>query len=453
MKLASIALLIAARIAAGADLAERIAAHMQEAPGIAGVEVVDLATNQVVFSHNAQRLFLPASNMKLFTAAAALSQLGADHRFETRLLREPSGALVLLGGGDPTMSSRVYPYAKDSEPLPSLHAIEALADQAVAAGLRRVDGDIIGDDRRYAWSPYPESWTADDILHDYGAPVSALALNDNAVAIAVHGGSAIGDPVRVVVDPPFEYFTIDNRVKTGEANAVEIAHAPGSRQILLSGIIAQDTRRQIAVDDPALFAAHALYDALLRRGVTVRGRPVARHGVGAPTGELLASRTSPPLSQILQTMLKESQNLHAEMLLREIGGLRALEAFVTELQIPSTEWRSEDGSGLARNDMVTPHAVVRLLQTMDAGSHGELWRALLPVGGQDGTLSDRICCLSQEVTIRAKTGTLSRATALSGYAESRGNGRLAFSILVNNFAEPTAAVRSWVDRLATVLVE
>ncbi len=134
-------------------------------------------------------------------------------------------------------------------------------------------------------------------------------------------------------------------------------------------------------------------------------------------------------------------------------GLREMRAFLTEMKIPAMDWRSEDGSGLARNDEVTPTSITRLLGAMNAGEQRELWNSLLPVGGQDGTLSARLCCMAETAAIRAKTGTLTRAVALSGYAESPTNGRLAFSILVNNFSAPTAEVRGWVDRLALALVE
>lgn len=461
-----------------ADLAQRLTALVESAPaavrGVSGIHVVDLTTGMPVYSYNENQLLLPASNMKLFTAALALSRLGPYYRFETLLIREPAGSLVLVGGGDPSMSGRVYPYDAKSKPLPSLHAIEELADQAVASGLRQVDGDVVGDDRRYIWSPYPESWTADDAQHDFGAPVSALTLNDNVVTLTVRPGARAGDLAHVELDPPFEYFLIDNRVSTVDVNGagtLRVTRVPGSRQVLLSGTINGRTaalRETIPVDDPALFAAHALYDALLRRGISVRGRPVSRHRIdqiGAPQeGTVLAQRSSPPLSELLRTTLKVSQNLHAEILLREVGltkqgqgtvtaGLREVRTLLSELRIPPSAWVSEDASGLARNDEVTPRAVTQLLTAMMAGEQRDLWRGLLPVGGQDGTLSARLCCVSDTVAIRAKTGSLSRAIALSGYAESPENGRLAFSILVNNFAASATEVRAWVDRLASTLVE
>lgn len=463
-------LLTVAGCVPAADLEQRLSALVANPPGMVGIHVVDLANGKVVYSRNAGQLFLPASNMKLFTGALALTRLGADARFETRLLREPGGALVLQGGGDPSLSGRVYPYDAKAPALPSLLVIDELAGQAVAAGLTRVDGDVIGDDRRYPWSPYPESWTADDSAHDYGAPVSALTLNDNFITISIRPGAQPGDLARIEIDPAFEYFLIDNRIATGSNDEISVTRMPGSRQLLLSGSINPKTlvsRHLIAVDDPALFAARAMYDALLRRGVAIRGRPVARHRLSETAipveGEVLASRQSPPLSELLRAMMKVSQNLHAEMFLREAGlarqgqgtveaGLREMQAMLTEFRIPALDFKSEDGSGLARNDQISPRAVTALLAAMDAGPHRELWRSLLPVSGE-GTLNGRLCCMAETVSIRAKTGSLSRAIALSGYADSPANGRLAFSILVNNFAAPSAEVRAWVDKLAATLIQ
>jgi D-alanyl-D-alanine carboxypeptidase/D-alanyl-D-alanine-endopeptidase (penicillin-binding protein 4) len=348
-----------------------------------------------------------------------------------------------------------------------LRAIDELVDQAVAAGLDRVDGDIVGSDVRYAGSPYPESWTADDLQHDYGAPVSALALNDNVVTVTVYPGAAEGDLARVEVDPPVEYFTFQNRVTTAVTGRPHATRVPGSRLVLLDGasqLGGAPWVESLAVDDAALFTAHAVYQALLRRGIPVRGRPVARHTGSLAEGDVLARRLSPPVSELLQTAMKVSQNLHMEMLLREVGyvregqgtleaGLRALRSMLALMKIEPTAVVTEDGSGLARNDEVAPQAITRLLTVMSTSILAPVWRELMPVGGQDGTLSNRLCCSSEAVSIRAKTGSLSRAVTLSGYADSPRNGRLAFSILVNNFAATPAEARAWVDKIATALIQ
>jgi len=354
-------------------------------------------------------------------------------------------------------------------------AIEELADQAVASGMTRVDGDIIGDDQLYPWAPYPPSWTADDMIGEDGAPVSALTVNDNVLALVIRPASQAGELASISFEPSIEYYSVDNRVLTvaGEKQArIRLTRIPGSRQLLVWGSIplaGAATREVVAVDDPALFAACALYDALARRGVAIRGHPVARHrsiteDPWPVDGDVIATRTSPSMVEMLQVIEKVSQNLHAELMLREVArvtrgagtresGLQELGAWLARIGIKTEEWRAEDGSGLSRNDQVSPRAVTRLLSYMAASQNGAAWLTLLPVGGEDGTLANRLCCVSDGRRVRAKTGTLARAIALSGYADSRTHGRLAFSILVNNFSAPPAEVRAWVDKIALALLE
>jgi D-alanyl-D-alanine carboxypeptidase/D-alanyl-D-alanine-endopeptidase (penicillin-binding protein 4) len=480
LSLRSVLLSLSVLSCSAADLEHRIDALADAAGGplgraSLGIHVVELAGGKTVYRRNQDRLFLPASNMKLFTSALALLRLGPDYRFVTRLLLEPSGDLVLSGSGDPSLSGRVFPYQKDSRMGPRLQAIEDLAGQAMAAGLRRIDGDIAGDDRLYPWAPYAPSWTQDDELHEFGAPVSALSVSDNTIALSIRPGARSGDPVELSLEPALEYYAIDNRVVTvargAEAN-LRVSRLPGSRQILLWGSVPAGSalvHEEVAIDDPALYAACALYDALTRRGVVVTGRPVARHravtGDYTPSeGTLLASRTSPPLEQLLQMLDKVSQNLHAELMLREVGrvtrhagtreaGLEELEAFLVEIGAAAAESRLEDGSGLSRNSLVTPRLITRLLAYLPTTPYRDAWIAVLPVGGADGTLQHRLCCLGETRGIRAKTGSLSRALALSGYADSKTYGRLAFSILVNDFSAPSSEVTAWIDKIATTLLE
>lgn len=439
-----------------------------------GVNVSSLNTGAQFYARNETRNFLPASNMKLATTALALLRLGADHRFVTKLVREPNGDLALIGGGDPSLSGRVYPYGRNAAIGDPLGPIEGLAEQAIAAGLTRVDGDIIGDDRWYPWAPYPPTWTQDDALGEDGAPVSALTLTDNVIVIDIRPGASPGDLARLVVHPSLEYFAIDNRIATIAGNrepSIRMSRDAGSHELLLWGSIptGRTARIQVALDDPALYAAHALYDALTRRGIAVSGRPIARHrSVGddetSVAGDTLALHTSPPLLELLQVVDKVSQNLHAELMLREVGrvkrhvgtreaGLDELAAMLIQMGGAREDFRLEDGSGLSRNAQVTPRLITRLLSQMYASESREAWLSLLPVGGEDGTLARRMCCSPEAHNIRAKTGTLARSIALSGYAESKTHGLLAFSILVNNFSAPAAEIRAWVDKIALALVE
>jgi serine-type D-Ala-D-Ala carboxypeptidase/endopeptidase (penicillin-binding protein 4) len=467
-----IAVAFLAALCPAADLAERLEALTIDNPalGFAGIHVAETSTGKTLYSKNADRLFLPASNLKILTSALALERLRPDYRFTTRVVREASGDVVLVGSGDPSLSGRAFPYNKDQRAGPPLQAIEQLADALAARGIQRIDGDIVGDDRLFPWDPYPPSWTEDDTLRDYGAPVSALSVNDNTVTVSI-------SPSTLMLSPAFEYLTIDNRVKAsapGGEFAIHVRRIAASRQWVLTGSIPQGHVvsgwvGSLPVDDPALFAASALYDALTRRGIAVHGRPIARHrALGEPyaavEGEELASRTSPPLGDLLQVMDKVSENLHAELLLREVGrvtrgegstaaGLAEMSSYLAATGAEPGDWRLEDGSGLARNTLVTPRLLTHILAREAQSPDSALWISLLPAGGEDGTLSHRLCCITTGRGVRAKTGTLSRALALSGYADSATHGQLAFSILVNDFQAPPAEVTAWIDKIATALLE
>jgi serine-type D-Ala-D-Ala carboxypeptidase/endopeptidase (penicillin-binding protein 4) len=478
MVLCTALLTASALFSATPDLEHRIDALVDAsgpaARGFVGIHVVELAGGKTVYQRNQDKLFMPASNMKLFTSALALLRLGTDYRFTTQVIRDASGDVVLVGSGDPSLCGRVFPYRKGAAPRPALAAIEDLADQLVSNGLRAVTGDIVGDDRLYPWVPYAPSWTQDDALREFGAPVSALTVNDNTISLTIRGGASAGDDAEITVDPAIEYYAIDNRLATighGSEPKIRMSRPAGTSQVLLWGSIPAGVAvtESVAIDDPAYYAACALYDALLRRGVSIRGRPVARHRLASEdydpaAGTVVASRVSPPMTDLLQVMDKVSQNLYAELMLREVGrytrhqgtreaGLEEMDAMMHEIHAEKDDWRLEDGSGLSRNAMVTPRAFTRLLAAMHAGTFRDAWMNLLPVGGEDGTLSHRLCCAAGGAGIRAKTGSLSRALALSGYADSKTRGRLAFSILVNDFSAPSNQVRAWIDKIAMSLLE
>jgi len=438
-----------------------------------GVMAAEAASGKTLVAINAHRLFTPASNTKLFTTALALEELGPAYRFETRITSDSApdatgrlaGDLRLAGGGDPTLAA----HTATGNPL---QAIEDLADQVVRAGVRRIEGDVIGDDTAFVWEPYPEGWSQDDTVWDYGAPVSALAVNDDTVALRVR---AAGGRALVTLSPPLEYYAIDNLVRVGPHldNKVHIERLPGSRQVRLWGTLRADppggTQFLLAIDDPALYAACALADALTRRGVAIAGRPVARHRYpsqreGAPDAVVLARRSSAETVELLRTMDKVSQNLYAEMFLREVAralgqsgsrtaALEEQRRFLAGAGIHGEEASFVDGSGLSGSNLVTPEAVVKLLRYMYRSKHRDVWISLLPVGGEDGTLAARFDGQPAGRLVHAKTGTLTHDSALSGYVASRSRGMLVFSILAGNYNAPAAEVRALIDRIALALAE
>jgi D-alanyl-D-alanine carboxypeptidase/D-alanyl-D-alanine-endopeptidase (penicillin-binding protein 4) len=473
-----------------ADLASRldrlIDSNAALSHAFVGMRVVRLSDGQLLYAHNAERLFVPASNMKLFTTALALSRLGADYRLATQVGAEVPidgggtlpGDLQLVGGGDPSLSGREYPYRSHAAPgaVYSFRAIEELADQLVAHGLKRIDGNIVGDDSRYVWEPQPGPWSSDSASREYGAPVSALILHDNTFLLTLHPAEHPGTLARITLAPPFENFVIDNHVVTIERGGrrVRFYRSASGRELHLWGTIPKADpgyAQELAIGDPALYAAEVLRDALLRRGISIRGDAVTRHrfpdeiaeATTAP-GILLAEHHSPPLFELLQVVDKVSQNLHAEMFLREVAiasghagspeeGLAAMDEFVAGIGIPKSEYQFTDGSGLSPRTLVSPTALTKLLAHMYESPHREEWLNLLPIGGEDGTLGSRFAGHAEARGIRAKTGTLDHVKAMSGYADTTAHGRVAFSLLVNHFEEPGPGVTKAIDELVLSLLE
>jgi D-alanyl-D-alanine carboxypeptidase/D-alanyl-D-alanine-endopeptidase (penicillin-binding protein 4) len=487
------ALLLASRLSA-AGLLEAVPKLIDSSPAARtafwGIQIVDLATGKTLYELNPDHFFVPASNTKLFTTSLALTRLGPDFTFTTRVLSATPpdeegrirGSIRLAGGGDPNLSGRAVPYRMGPNTGNPLAAIEDLADQVVARGVKRIDGDIIGDDTWYLWQPYAVGWAIDDPQSDDGPPVSALSLNDNTITLTIRPGPAAGELAALSLNPPLEFYRIDNRVRTVAAGGPRVTHfdrIPGSLDAQLWGTIPLRDRGQdmlLGIEDPALYAAQALRKALSERGVAVTGSALAQHAFPDDVADLtqappappapmpaeteLARRVSAPLLEDLRITAKASQNLHAEMALRAVArarrnlgsfeaGQEELKAFLTEIGVDPGAYHILDGSGLTRLNLVTPAAVVKLLRYMYDSPARDNWISLLPVGGQDGTLSSRFA--ENAGRVHAKTGSLSHVSALSGYVQRTDRSWVAFSILVNNYNSRASEVRSIMDRICNLI--
>ncbi len=448
--------------------------------GNIGFQFVDLQSGDILAELNSSKFFTPASNTKLYTTALALVRLGPNYKFETELRTSgpwSAGAaslsdLELIGGGDPNLSGRVLPYALHSVDMDRLAALKELASKLAAAGVREIDGDVTGVSTRYPGGRYPDGWTIDDAIYSYGAPVSALTLNDNAISLTVTPTSP-GELAGVALEPSTGHLVILNEVTTDPSSntQIQIARRPNSNEIKLSGVIGQNAnpwREDVAVEDPALFAAQALIDVLEEQNITVRGVARSQYADGptAPAGgTLLALHESVPLWEDLQVIQKVSQNLHAEMLLREVGhfsrGAGTLDAALAERddflqQIGISREGSgtalEDGSGLARQDLTTPQSTVNLLRYMWQHPEHDLWLRTLPIGGIDGSLERRFQNVAGAERVHAKTGFISHVNTLSGYIETDRHRWLAFSVMVNATASPESEIRTFIDRLCALFL-
>lgn len=472
------------------------------ARGFFGIEVVSLKDGKVLYEHNADKLFTPASNTKLFTTAAVLALIGPDYTFRTTV--ETSGTLdkygrltgdlVLVGRGDPNLSGRELPYAlhtqRNDHPI---QALEQLADALSQKGVKYVDGDIIADDSYFAFERYGEGWSQDDLVLADGAPVSALTINDNVIFVNIMPADRAGERAFVSLVPFADYYKIDNRIITtpaGTGRKIFMNREPGSTLLTLWGNVPLDdpgTNEALAIEDPAEFAATLFHQLLENRGIAVYGKQRTRHtelaslstltvtaSAAARGGDdsprtmpnaplVLASYQSKPLVQDVTVINKVSQNLHAEILLRLLGrekgtagtvegGLEVLRGFLNQAGVPNDQYVFYDGSGLSRQNLVTPNAIVQLLRYASTQPWGTTYRNTLPEAGVDGSLADRLHNLQSSAHVFAKTGSLGGVKTLSGYATTAKGDQVAFAILSNNFNLSNKRITDAIDSVVQAIV-
>src|SRR5579862_231454 len=463
-----------------------------------GILIVDADTGETVYELNSDHYFTPASNAKVFATMLALATLGPDYRIRTTLeskgaLRSDghlSGDLLLIGRGDPDISNRKFPSsARVEHEGPAEQPLAEMVDQAVSKGLREVDGDVVADDSYFPYDPYPAGWTVGDLFFKFGAPVSAIDFNDNTVTIEVQPGPRMGEPATVLTEPRAAIGTMSYEISTGPAGGESdfaVVRQPGSKFILLRGTIplnASPVKLDLAMTNPAETSALALKQLLEARGVritggfrvehapppetTPSGEPIIPHVTPSPeppNATILVEHVSQPLLEIVRVTNKESQNLHAELLLRAVGhertgvgstaaGLQVERTFLKTAGIADDDVVLTDGSGLSPADLVTPRAMVALLRYVATRPWGGDFISSLPVAGVDGTLQYRMNKTSGSERIEAKTGEIAHTRALSGYATTKVGERLIFAIFYNNNPRSGAGTSAPIDAIANAMVD
>lgn len=446
------------------DLNRIFAAPVME-HGLWGVAIKSLDTGKVIYALNARKLMMPASNMKIVTLAAAAEILGWDYRFKTTLETDAEieggalkGNLIVRGSGDPTINGR------DNR---ARVLFDEWAAALKAAGITRIEGNLIADATAFDSRGLGQGWSWDYLEAGYAAPSGALQFNENIATLTIRPGAKAGEPAQLEL-PPSTGLALLHNVVTGEAGSatsIGFERSPNSNDLDVTGSIAVGagpTTRAVAVANPALYFAHALTLALMERGIPVRGIPIAfqRSSLLPPLPRTaIIESQSPPLRAIGTTMMKVSQNLYAETLLKAIGatgsapataaaGRAAAQRIFDAWGVEPGSYVQADGSGLSRYGYVTADMIVRLLERMHTDSrHRDAFIATLPIAGKDGTISTRMRGTRAEANAVAKTGSISNVRALSGYVKTRDGETLAFSILANNFTVPAATV-TWMTDLA-----
>jgi len=458
----------------------------QLASATIGIKVASLETGKVLFEQNANKLLSPASNMKLYTVATGLDRLSPDYHFVTSVYAPAKpdasgnvpGDLTIYGRGDPSIAARFNgDYFK---------GIDDLASRIAAAGVKRVAGDLVGDESYFSGLPYGSGWQWEDLQWGFGAEVSALSVNDNLVNLSIRPGAQVGAPAVISTDPPNPLLTINNQLTTGARGSKRnllVHRGPDSNVVEIQGSLALDDAGftgRLGVAHPALLFIYLLRSALAKKGVIVSGksRTIAPSlfVVGANTGPAsglieLTNLQSPPFSVIAARTLKPSQNLYAELILRTLGrvvpspssispdvartsesnGVEVVRAFLREAGVDASGLALSDGSGLSRDDMVTAEATLQLLTYMRRHRYGNVFRDALPIAGVDGTIRNRMKGTPAQNNVRAKTGELRNASSLSGFVTTAAGEELVFSIMVNNFPDGVNPPSACIDPIAVLL--
>lgn len=430
-----------------------------------GILIVDPARHDTLYSRNAGKLFMPASNMKIPTSATALTQLGPDYRFRTTFAARGTiangtldGDLLVIGRGDPSVSDHML---KDA-----MIPLRLIADSIAARGITRITGRVLPYGDAFPGDVFGYGWTYADFEDSYSAPIDELLFNEGFSTALVRGAAQPGTPATITPSParfPFRGSVMTVERRPGDSTRtthVRTRKDSTTWQEIFSGQIGVNdtTTVEVTHHDPDQAYVTAFTEALVSRGIAVGGSAEASTG---PI-DTLATLSSPPLSEILKALMKPSQNQIAEMLFRTIAlekygagrpdsAAAAVRAQLAQWGVPANEAVIRDGSGLSRYDYITPRTIVRIFDAMRGSPNFQVYYDALPIAGVDGTIRNRMKGTPAENNVHAKTGSVALSRSLSGYVTTADGHMLIFSFLSNNWTVPTRAVERVQDAIAARL--
>ncbi|MEG4516354.1 MULTISPECIES: D-alanyl-D-alanine carboxypeptidase/D-alanyl-D-alanine endopeptidase [unclassified Microcoleus] len=421
-----------------------------------GILIQPLSSTTTLYSRDATKYFIPASNAKLLTTAAALQKLGADFRIKTSVYSGENGNLYVAGRGDPSIAEA---------------QLKSLAQQLKQRGISQVN-QLIGDDSYFQGSAVNPNWEWEDAQAGYGAPINSLIFNQNAIDLLL-SPQAIGQPLKVTFAEPklANQWQIQNNsvtVAQSESEFIEVGREFDRPLIRVSGQLkvgGEPESAYVAVVNPANNFLQQFQQVLAAEGIPVKQALVA--SASRNLNQELATVESPPLAELVRETNRESNNLYAEVLLRLLGkvtdkmpqqqedtgesGLKELKTALTQLGVNPNSYILADGSGLSRHNLISPEALVQTLRFMATSPAASIYRQSLPIAGENGTLKNRFNNTPNRVIMQAKTGTLSGVSALSGYIEVPNYEPLVFSIIVNQSDLSAAKMRSATDEIVLLL--
>lgn len=437
-----------------------------------GVMVKSLKTGEVIYKRNADKLFSPASNMKLFTGAAALLLLGPDFVYDTNFYVNGDlekgvlkGDLIIQGSGDPTISNRFYEGTQTK-------IFEDWADTIKSRGIWIIKGDIYGDDSNFDNVGLGNGWDWDYESSWFAAPSGALSFNDNSVEIKIEPGE-VNFPSKIVLIPYTKYITLNPKISTVDEStesSVAILRQRGTNQISVTGIIKKDSQpiiEHVSISNPTMFFLTVLREVFERKGIVIQGRigtlDSSEKNIIPDDLTRIYTHRSVPLKRIIKELNKNSNNFYAEQLLKTIGleiynygtvenGVKACKEVFNSMGINPDNMVMADGSGLSHLDLVTPRQIVNLLSFMYKSDEFSKFYESLPIGGVDGTLINRMKKSAAENNVRAKAGYNNNVSSLSGYLKTISGEPLVFSIIVNNFLASSTLANYIQDNVCQRLV-